>query len=94
MDSLPKIIAIDANVLVCLCEESGDRKEKIDHLIAQLDKSKGRVVIPTPSIAEFLVHADQAGLGMLEAVQRRSSVFVASFDLRKFTDGRSSSRTQ
>jgi predicted nucleic acid-binding protein len=81
MDSLPKIIAIDANVLVCLCEKSGDRKEKIDHLIAQLDKSKGKVVIPTPSIAEFLVHADQAGLGILEALQKRSSVFIASFDL-------------
>lgn len=81
MEPLPQIVAIDANVLICNCEASGDRKEKVAHLLARLDKAKGKVIVPTPAIGEFLVQADQAGIAILQALQGRSSVVVASFDL-------------
>lgn len=81
MDELPTIIAIDANVLVCACQKKGDRREKVWHLLDTLDKKKGRVIIPTPALAEFLVRADQAALGVLDALQKKSSIAIASFDL-------------
>jgi len=81
MDDLPSIIAVDANVLICVCEKEGDRKEKINHLFSSIDKARGKVVIPTPAMAEFLTYADQAALAVLENLQKRASVYVASFDL-------------
>lgn len=81
MDDLPVVVAVDANVLVCSCENDGERKEKVLNLLAQIDKRKGRLIIPTPAIAEFLVNAEQAGLGVLDALQKKSSVYVANFDL-------------
>lgn len=81
MEDVPNVVVIDANVLVCICEQGGDRKEKLEHLFAKIDKAKGRVVIPTPAVAEFLVNADQAGLAILESLQRRASIYIAAFDL-------------
>lgn len=81
MGDLPRIIAVDANVLVCNAGGSGDRKAKIEHLLARIDKEKGKVIVPTPAIAEYLVRADRAGLAVLDALQKRSSVVVATFDL-------------
>ena len=81
MDALPKIIAVDANFLICNSESSGDRKEKVGHLLARVDKANGKVIIPTPAIAEYLVHADKAGITLLDLLQKRSSVVIANFDL-------------
>src|SRR5690606_40976257 len=50
-------------------EKEGDRKEKINHLFSSIDKARGKVVIPTPAMAEFLTYADQAAL----AVDRKST---------------------
>lgn len=81
MDDVPAVVAVDTNVLACFCETSGDRKDKVTHLLSRIDKAKGRVIIPTPAIAEFLVHADQAGLSVLDALQNSASAYVANFDL-------------
>ena len=81
MAEKPLIVAVDCNFLVCNGEGSGDRKAKAKGLLAQVDKSRGKVIIPTPAIAEYLVNAEQAGLAMLEALQKKSSVAVADFDL-------------
>ncbi|WP_140726570.1 PIN domain-containing protein [Pseudomonas sp. Hp2] len=81
MDDLPAIVAIDANVLVCACQKKGDRREKVWHLLESIDKKKGKVTIPTPAIAEFLVHADQAALAVLDALQKKASISIANFDL-------------
>jgi len=81
MNDLPTIVAIDANVLVCTCLKKGDRKEKIWHLLDTLDKRKGKIVVPTPAIAEFLVRADQAALEILDILQKKASVVIAGFDL-------------
>jgi predicted nucleic acid-binding protein len=81
MEGIPGVIAVDANALICACEKDGDRREKVMHLVSMVDKAKGRVIIPTPAVAEFLVNADTAGIEVLETLQKRSAVYVASFDL-------------
>lgn len=86
MDDLPTIVAIDSNVLVCACQKKGDRKERVWHLLDTLDKKKGKIVLPTPVIAEFLVRADQAALEILEILQKKSSIVIASFDLASAHD--------
>ncbi len=46
----------------------------------RLDKVKGKLIIPTPALAEYLVHADQAGLDTVALLQKRASVTIANFD--------------
>lgn len=81
MNAPPKIVAIDANIIVAAVGPDCDRKTRVLHLLDQLDRQKGKLIIPTPALAEYLVHADQAGLATVNALQRRASVKVASFDL-------------
>lgn len=80
-DATPRIVGVDANFLIFNRESTGDRRERIDHFLSRIDKAKGKVIIPTPAIAEYLVLADKAGLALLEALQKRASVVVASFDI-------------
>lgn len=81
MKAVPKIVCIDANVIVAAVGPDNDRRKRITHLIEQLDKQKGKLIIPTPALAEYLVYADQAGLATVNALQRRSSVVFGTFDL-------------
>ena len=80
MNELPKIVGIDANVLVLWNGEETDRRLRVQHLFDRLDRAKGKLIIPTPALAEFLVHADQAGLDIVALLQKRSSVIIGSFD--------------
>lgn len=80
MKDLPKIVGIDANVLVTAIGPDSDRKKQVLHLLDRLDKLKGKVIIPTPALAEYLVHADQAGLATVNALQKRASIKIADFD--------------
>ena len=81
MPAQPFVVAIDANVLICVCEQKNSRQEKIAHLLHHLDKTKGRVIIPTPALAEFLTVAQHAALAVLDHLQKRASVIIAGFDL-------------
>lgn len=40
------------------------------------------MVIPAPSLAEFLVHTGEATAGILDIIDRRSAILVAPFDRR------------
>lgn len=81
MTPLPKVVAMDANTLVCACGPQNLEQIKLFHLLDQVGRAKGRVLIPAPAIAEFLVYADQAALGAMEILQNRSSVMLPAFDL-------------
>ena len=35
--------------------------QRIERLVAGLDKSKSKIVIPTPALSEFLVISDESG---------------------------------
>lgn len=80
MEEFPRIVAVDANFLICLCEKAGDRWEKSMYLLERLDKVKGKLIIPTPALAEFLVFADDAAIAIMDTLAKRSSVEVSSFD--------------
>lgn len=57
-------------------------KEKIDHLIEDLQKSHEKIIIPTPVLAEVLVHAAHAGAEYLRRLKQSSSFRIEPFDDR------------
>ena len=79
---MPTKIAVDANFLVALVnlELNADDRARIDHFIAEADKSKSQIVIPMPALAEFLVGADQAGIEIVNKLERKAYIDLAPFD--------------
>src|SRR5487761_398470 len=57
-------------------------KEKIDHLIEDLQKSHEKIILPTPVLAEVLVHAAHAGAEYLRRLKQSSSFRIEPFDDR------------
>ena len=55
-------VAFDATVLVDFFNQklTGDRRAKLDELVATLEKSKTKIVIPTPALTEVLIRAGKA----------------------------------
>lgn len=81
MENLPVLVAFDCNALVRLTGADCDEKIKLTHLVAMIDKRKGKMIIPTPALAEYLILADLAGLEFVTALDRRAAVQVADFDI-------------
>lgn len=73
---------VDANFLVAFInpKTSADDKARIEFLIRSIEKSKGRMIIPMPAMAEYLVKADMAGIETIERLERKSCIYVAPFD--------------
>lgn len=63
-------------------EEVSRAKDRIEHLIAQLDREKATLIVPTPALSEVLVVAEDAGPAMLDRISRSSRIRVADFDSR------------
>ena len=58
-------------------------RERVDNLIAELEKSKTTVVVPSPALAEILVRATHEEARAIVAVMNKSAVFdIVSFDER------------
>jgi len=58
-------------------------KERIEYLIARLDKEKTKVIIPTPALSEALVRAGSvATQEIVEKLQKFSVFRIESFDTR------------
>ena len=55
-------------------------RERIDHFIETLSRSGGRLLIPTPALAEVLTKAGRAGQDWLAAIQGKKAVRIAEFD--------------
>lgn len=53
---------------------------KIEHFVEKLEKQRGTLLIPTPALSEYLTNADQAGLAVVQTLERKSGVEVAPFD--------------
>jgi hypothetical protein len=78
------IVALDANALVkwsTLPEDDID-KARLSLLLEEVGKASGRIVIPMPCFAEFLVKADEAAAAWLDAFERRRAVVLAPLDRR------------
>lgn len=57
-------------------------KERIDHLIATLDRSRTKVLVPTPVLSEILVRAGDAGPNYLEFLNASARFKIVPFDTR------------
>jgi hypothetical protein len=58
-------------------------KERIDHLVQQLDKAKTKIIVPTPALGEALVRAGAAASQQIvEHLQRYSVFAIEPFDTR------------
>lgn len=47
-------------------------KERVLKLLADLQTANERIVVPTPALMEFLVHAEAAGPRYLDEIQKSS----------------------
>lgn len=57
-------------------------KERIDFLIAHLEKEKIKIVIPTPALSEILVRSGKAGSEYLEIITTSAAFKIVPFDIR------------
>jgi predicted nucleic acid-binding protein len=58
-------------------------KERIEHLVQQLDKAKTKIIIPTPALSEALVRAGAAASQQIVEHLQKYSVFrIEPFDTR------------
>lgn len=77
-------VVFDASVLIDLFNNrlTGDRRVRLDHLVASLKKQRTAVLIPTPALAEFLVKAGKARESYLQKITSRSAFNLVPFDQR------------
>lgn len=100
------MVIFDANFLLLLLDPDVDvpmdpatgqlvtrAKDRVEHLIATLTEQRETIGIPTPVIAEILVHADQAGASWLAIINGSSHFRILPFDLRDAVEVASMTRT-
>ena len=77
-------VAFDATVLVDFFNRklTGDRRAKLDELVATLEKSRTKIVIPTPALTEVLIRAGKGREEIHNALTRKSAFEIAPFDVK------------
>ena len=77
-------VAFDATVLVDFFNRkiTGDRRAKLDDLVATLEKTRTKIVIPTPALTEVLIRAGKAREEIHNELTRKSAFEIAPFDVR------------
>ena len=89
------IVAFDTSVLVYFFDEKAnapidaatgapvaDCQERLDFLIATLQRDKAKIVIPTPALGELLVKAQQAAPEWLALLHKSRHFRIVGFDER------------
>lgn len=78
------ICTLDACVLVLWASIDTDETllARLDHLLEMVGRADGALILPTPAVSELLVRTDTGTAAWLNALQRRSVVRIAPFDLR------------
>ena len=74
------IVAFDANCLVrwsSTAKEDSDSKARLEHFVDTVAAEGGRIVIPTPAFAEFLVGLDEAAMAWIETLDRKLLAVVS-----------------
>lgn len=87
------IVAFDTSVLVYFFDEQANApidastgapvancKERLDFLIATLQRDKAKIIIPTPALGELLVKAQQAAPAWLAILHKSRHFRIAGFD--------------
>ena len=57
-------------------------KERVLKLLDDLQQANERILIPTPALTEFLVHAESAGPRYLDEIQKSSRFRIAPYNLK------------
>lgn len=78
------IVCIDSNTLVAWSSEKASSldKAKLDNLFQEVSSVKGKVILPAPCLAEFLVRTDDSTSDWLAGIERKRSFQVVPFDRR------------
>jgi predicted nucleic acid-binding protein len=81
------MVVFDASFLIPLFDQKANEPEpgarrKLNYLFSELEKTKARIVVPTPALSEYLVRAGAAGPKYQAVMSGSSSFRVASFDTR------------
>lgn len=78
------MVVFDATVLIDLFHPRThpDHKAKLEHLIAELQRKRTKILIPTPAFAEFLARAGKARDEYHRRLSASSAFKLGSFDSR------------
>jgi len=89
------IVAFDASTLIYLFDDQAAAptdpsigkpvercRDRIEHLIATLAKAKAKIIIPTPSLAEVLVRAQDGAPERLRILKSSKHFKIVPFDER------------
>src|SRR4051794_8280033 len=79
------VVVFDASTIIALLipRTTADDRARLHGLLAQLKKLRGKVVIPTPALAEFLVKSGHASsMAFLSSVAGSAVIRVEPFDER------------
>lgn len=79
-------VVFDANILIDLFNPriKGDRRAKLDGLVEQ--HAKGKILIPTPSLTEYLVKAGKARDELMAKLSTSRAFSIEPFDQRAATE--------
>jgi len=78
------MVVFDASVLIDLFHPRThpDRKAKLEHLIADLQRKKIKIVIPTPALSELLARAGKARDAYHARLSTSAAFKITAFDSR------------
>lgn len=78
------ICTLDANAVITWSNPKADKLllAALDCLLEEVGRAKGVILLPTPVLAELLVSTEGATANWLAALQKKSSIRIAPFDLR------------
>ena len=77
------MVVFDANFLIYFLDpkikDGVGNNARIDHLVATIQKTGERIIVPTPALSELLVKAGDAGPRYLDIINRSKYFRVAEF---------------
>ena len=80
------MVVFDANFLIYFLDPKirggVGNNPRVDHLVATIQKTSERIIVPTPALSELLVKAGDAGPRYLEIIARSKYFRVAEFGER------------
>jgi predicted nucleic acid-binding protein len=75
------IVVLDCNALVAWSDPKETlNRSRLEHLFDQLSATGGKIIVPTPVLAEYLVKTNDATSGWLAAIERKRAFEVVNFD--------------
>jgi hypothetical protein len=57
-------------------------RERLDHLVDELENNRTKIIVPTPALSELLVRAGNAGIGYLDRLRQTRPFKIEPFDER------------